>query len=63
MENKIQDRASELGKILSVSELEVLRRVLLAYIYNNVPAEQVFCLLSLFDSSLRYALLEASHEH
>ena len=63
MENKIQDRASELGKILSVSELEALRRVLLAYSYKTVPAEQVFSLLSLVDSSRGYALLEASHEH
>lgn len=62
MENKIQDRAHELGKVLSVSELEALRRVLLAYVYKTVPAEQIFSLLSLVDYALGYALVEASYE-
>lgn len=62
MENKIQDRAHELGKFLSVSELEALRRVLLAYVYKTVPAEQISSLLSLVDYALGYALVEASHE-
>lgn len=63
MENKIQDRAPELGKVLSVSELEALRRVLLAYRYVAVLEEQIVSLLSLVDSALGYALVEASHEH
>ena len=63
MENKIQDRAPELGKVLSVSELEALRRVLLAYCYDTVPEEQIVSLLSFVDSALGYALVEASHEH
>jgi len=63
MENKIQDRAPELGKVLSVSELEALRRVLLAYRYDTFPEEQIVSLLSLVDSALGYALVEASHEH
>lgn len=62
MENKIQDRAHELGKVLSVSELEALRRVLLAYRYDTVHEEQIVSLLSLVDSALGYALVEASHE-
>ena len=56
MENKIQDRAPELGKVLSVSELEALRRVLLAYRYDTFPEEQIVSLLSLVDSALGYAL-------
>ena len=63
MENKIQDRAPELGKVLSVSELEALRRVLLAYSYKTVPAEQIASLVSLVDLARRYVPREASHEH
>lgn len=61
MDNKVQYRAAELGKMLSVSELEALRRVLLAYSYKTVPAEQIFSLLTLVDSARGYALVEASH--
>lgn len=62
MENNIQNRAAELGKILSVSELENLRRVLRSYPYDSISENEILSLLNLMDVACGYALMEANYE-
>ena len=62
MENNIQNRAAELGKLLSFSEVQTLCHALRSYPYYSIPEDEILSLLKLLDVARGYALVEASNE-
>lgn len=62
MENNIQNRAAELGKLLSFSELQTLCRALRSFPYYSIPENEILSLLKLLDVARGYAFMEATNE-